>query len=87
METFIGTFLILICAGLFLGIRVLLVRNGQFRGTCSTSNPNIENHGIHCGCKKKEHSICESSDSTGLTSISRLSDPNRDKPLYNVNLK
>jgi len=36
-----------------LSVRLLFVKNGEFRGTCASNNPVLEKDGITCACGKK----------------------------------
>ena len=48
----------LVFAGL--GLRILLVKNGEFRGTCATNNPYLKNQIGECTvCGKKPDEDCK----------------------------
>jgi hypothetical protein len=36
-----------------LSVRLLLVKNGEFKGTCASMNPQLMEKGIDCACGKK----------------------------------
>ncbi len=36
-----------------LSVRLLLVKDGEFKGTCASMNPELMKKGIDCGCGKK----------------------------------
>jgi hypothetical protein len=36
-----------------LSVRLLLLKNGEFRGTCATQNPLLMKKGVDCACGKK----------------------------------
>ena len=66
-----------------LSIRLILLKNGEFKGTCATQSPFLKNEGIVCGiCGKvvDEDTVCEkegkerlSDDSSQLTKQEFLS--------------
>ncbi len=62
MELLILTFLILGLAIAGLAIRILLVKDGQFKGTCSSNNPLLQKEGMGCGiCGAKPNETCKNS--------------------------
>jgi hypothetical protein len=36
-----------------LSVRLLLVKNGEFKGTCASMSPELMKKGVDCGCGKK----------------------------------
>ena len=58
----------LVClAFVFMGIRVLLVKNGEFKGTCANNNPFMQKEGVTCGvCGRKAGEPCEESKDASL---------------------
>jgi hypothetical protein len=65
MESLIPTLiltsviLMLVVAGI--GIRILLLKNGEFRGSCSSNNPYMQKEGVDCPvCGKKPEEACPS---------------------------
>ena len=36
-----------------LSVRLLFVKNGEFKGTCASMNPELMKKGIDCACGKK----------------------------------
>ena len=82
MQIFFLTLAIFLMAFVFFGIRILLVKDGEFHGTCSSQGQALHNSDIECGvCVKKENDLCPSEDESGLTAIAQLTDPNRKKSL------
>jgi flagellar basal body-associated protein FliL len=54
----ISVILVLFAFALF-GIRLLLVKNGEFRGTCAGNSPYLRREGIACGvCGAKPGEDC-----------------------------
>lgn len=52
-------FLMVIAFAMF-SLRILLVKNGQFRGTCAGNSPFLKKEGIACGiCGAKPGDACE----------------------------
>ena len=62
--------LVLVAFGLF-GIRILLIKNGEFRGTCAGNSPYLRKEGIVCGvCGAKPGENCAKEDKKETTSQS-----------------
>lgn len=67
MSTFIATILLSILILLLffagLGIRILVLKNGSFRGSCSGNNPYNKQNGEDCPvCGKKPEEECKNND-------------------------
>ncbi len=44
----------------FIAIRILLVKNGEFKGTCANNNPFMQKQGVTCGvCGKVAGESCD----------------------------
>lgn len=44
-----------------IAIKILLKKNGQFSGTCSSNNPLLQNEGGACGiCGARPGEVCKS---------------------------
>lgn len=48
---------------IFMSVRLLLLKNGEFKGTCASQSPFLRNEGTTCGFCGKEIGSCESEDS------------------------
>jgi len=82
MTVFFFTLGVFAVAFLLFSIRILLVKDGEFHGTCSSQGQALENSDVECGvCVKKENDLCPSEDESGLTAITQLHDPNRKRDL------
>ncbi|MBM3918610.1 MAG: hypothetical protein FJ344_03780 [Sphingomonadales bacterium] len=58
-AVFFLTFAFLLLGFTGMGIRLLILRNGQFRGTCSSHNPLIAEKGVDCaGCPHRYETHC-----------------------------
>jgi len=45
----------------FISIRILLIKGGQFKGTCANNNPFLQKQGVTCGvCGKPAGDACDS---------------------------
>ncbi len=85
METFLFSLAVFAIALVLLSVRILILKSGEFRGTCSTQNQALHEEGIDCGvCVQKENDLCPTEDLSGLTAISQLSNPNRTNKLHNL---
>ena len=59
MATILVTVLALGVAVALLYLRILLVKDGEFRGTCSSNNPMLRDKLGPCvACGKKEGEVC-----------------------------
>jgi hypothetical protein len=60
MLTVLLTIGVLAAAVTLLALRILLVRNGEFRGTCASNNPFLKTQLGEClACGKTETESCE----------------------------
>ncbi|MDF7816041.1 hypothetical protein P1X15_00500 [Runella sp. MFBS21] len=51
--------LVVIISVLLLGVRLIFVKNGEFKGSCANNNPFLQKDGIVCGvCGKKVGEAC-----------------------------
>lgn len=59
MLTIIIAVGVLMLAVAGIGIRLLLVKNGEFHGTCAHNNPMLIDKGVDCGtCPKRLKDSC-----------------------------
>lgn len=66
----ISVVLVVVAFGLF-GIRVLFIKNGEFKGTCAGNSPYLRKEGIACGvCGAKPGENCAKEDKKETTSQS-----------------
>ncbi len=64
MTQFILIVGILIIALLGMGVRMLLVKNGEMRAGCAGKNPMLQEEGVACGmCGAKPGEVCKSDES------------------------
>jgi hypothetical protein len=61
MVTVLIASVLLVLTGFFLfSLRLLFVKNGEFRGTCANNNPYLQSKGASCGvCGRKAGEACE----------------------------
>jgi hypothetical protein len=75
METVLLALLIVGLAVVGLSLRILLVKDGEFRGTCATNNPMLKDKVGNCTvCGSKPGEACQGDDQDG-------SDNQRREPL------
>jgi len=62
MMTVITISVILVLIGVtLLSVRLLLIKGGEFKGTCANNNPFLQKEGAVCGvCGRKAGEPCES---------------------------
>ncbi len=61
LSTILVTLVILTLAVAGLGLRMLFVKNGEFRGSCATNNPMLKNEIGECTvCGSKPGETCKS---------------------------
>lgn len=44
---------------IFMSVRILILKNGQFKGTCASQSPFLRNEGTTCGFCGKEIGSCD----------------------------
>lgn len=50
-----------------MAIRILLVKNGEFKGTCANNNPFMQKQGVTCGvCGKTAGDACQENEKNKL---------------------
>lgn len=60
MNTFIAIFIVLALFFILMSTRILLKKNGEFRGSCASNNPMLKNDLGECQmCGKKPSAECE----------------------------
>ncbi len=60
LTTVIATIIIMGLAFAMIATRIILVKNGEFRGTCATNNPMLTNQIGECSvCGKKPEEECK----------------------------
>ncbi len=60
MQTFLLTLLVVGLCVIGLSLRILLVKGGEFRGTCATNNPMLRNKIGECDvCGRKPGEDCQ----------------------------
>ncbi len=47
---------------IFMSVRILILKNGQFKGTCASQSPFLRNEGTTCGFCGKDIGSCENED-------------------------
>jgi len=71
IELLIVTVVLMLLAFALFGVRLLFVKNGEFRGTCAGNSPFLKKEGIVCGvCGAKPGEDCAKDDKTKTTSQS-----------------
>ncbi len=59
MPTLVLTIFVLLLVIAGIGIRILVLKNGEFRGSCSSNNPYMQKEGVDCPvCGKRPEEIC-----------------------------
>ncbi|SHM89034.1 membrane or secreted protein [Flavobacterium chilense] len=53
MKLLLISIILLVVAVSGITIRILLIKNDYFKGTCSSNNPLLEKGGIGCACSAK----------------------------------
>jgi hypothetical protein len=53
MVTVLLTVAILALFFVGLSVRLIFLKNGEFKGTCASMNPELMKKGVDCGCGKK----------------------------------
>lgn len=54
---------LLLAAFAMFSLRLLLIKDGEFRGTCASNNPYLNKEGVVCGvCGRKQGEACGKDD-------------------------
>lgn len=62
MKLLVITLVLVLLAFLLFSVRILFVKNGEFKGTCANNNPMLQKEGAVCGvCGRKAGEVCENS--------------------------
>jgi hypothetical protein len=60
MKLLVITLVLVLLAFLLFSVRILFVKNGEFKGTCANNNPMLQKEGAVCGvCGRKPGEACE----------------------------
>ena len=61
MLKVIGLAILLVAfAWVLFSVRILFLKNGQFKGTCANNNPFMQKQGVTCGvCGRKAGEACQ----------------------------
>jgi hypothetical protein len=60
IQLLIITLGIVLIAFFFFSVRILFLKNGQFKGTCANNNPMLVEEGAVCGvCGKRAGEACD----------------------------
>ncbi|UBM57962.1 hypothetical protein LAG90_14225 [Marinilongibacter aquaticus] len=63
MKIVIISLVFMLLAFLLFSVRLLFVKNGEFKGTCANNNPMLQDAGAVCGvCGRKAGEACEESE-------------------------
>jgi len=63
MTTLIATMVIVGAFFVLMGVRLIFIKDGEFKGTCATQNPYLKQAGIKCACGKEGGCENEGNDS------------------------
>ena len=59
MVAFFVTLLVMLLVVIFIAIRIIVLPEGEFRGSCSSNSPFIQREGGSCPvCGKNEDEVC-----------------------------
>lgn len=59
LPVLLVSIVLILLAFAFFSIRLLLVKNGEFRGTCASNSPFLQKEGTTCGvCGRKAGEPC-----------------------------
>lgn len=57
---------------IFMSVRILLLKNGQFKGTCASQSPFLQREGTTCGYCGKEVGSCDNEDNTEDNEVNKV---------------
>ena len=56
----------------FMGVRLLLIKNGEFKGTCASQSPFLRNSVGTCNYCGKDVGSCENEDNDDMTEVDKV---------------
>ena len=59
MGTFLATLAIVGAFFALMSVRLIFIKDGQFKGTCASQSPFLQNEGTTCGFCGKEIGSCD----------------------------
>lgn len=59
MGTFLATLAIVAVFFVLMSVRLIFIKDGQFKGTCASQSPFLQNEGTTCGFCGKEIGSCD----------------------------
>ncbi len=57
-----------------MSVRIIFLKNGQFKGTCANQSPFLKNQGATCGYCGKPANSCENEGGDNKTEVERVMD-------------
>ena len=57
---------------IFMSVRILLLKDGQFKGTCASQSPFLQREGTTCGYCGKEVGSCDNEDGTDENEVNKV---------------
>ena len=57
---------------IFMSVRILLLKNGEFKGTCASQSPFLRKEGTNCGYCGKKIGSCENEDSSEESEVTKV---------------
>ena len=71
MATFYGTLAIVAAFFVLMSVRLIFIKDGEFKGTCASQSPFLRNEGTTCGFCGKDIGSCEneSEDESEVTKV------------------
>jgi len=63
MTLFLPVLIVVAAFFILMSTRILLVKNGEFKGTCASNNPMVKTETGECGfCGAKPEEVCKNPD-------------------------
>ena len=69
MATFYGTLAIFAAFFVLMGVRLIFIKGGEFKGTCASQSPFLKQEGTTCGFCGKEVGTCENDDESEVNKV------------------
>jgi len=69
METFYATLAIVASFFVLMSVRLLFVKNGEFKGTCASQSPFLKQEGTTCGFCGKDVGSCENEETSEVNKV------------------
>ena len=72
MQTFYATLALVASFFILMSVRLLFVKNGEFKGTCASQSPFLKEEGTTCGFCGKDVGTCENEEENETSEVNKV---------------